>query len=425
MQFTSRIHDAMRSTFIMNALFLMLSTFVVGVSGFIFWILITRSYEPTAVGLATTLLSISGLVSLLGLAGFDTTFVRFLPGSARKNDYTNSGFTVVTFVSAGLATCVALALPVISPSLVVLSGDWAFVAFVFFTVVSSLNTLVSAVFLAHKRAKYTLAISVLLGFSKILLPLLVASGDAMTIFIIVGVAQLGGLVCGLVWMRGKFGYTFSVLFDMRVVRVVRKFSFSMYASSVLNLLPPTILPLVVVHYMGPANAAYYYMAFTIAGALYTIGYASMQSVFAEGSHDALAIRTHILKALKLVGILLLPAALLTTLLASFLLSWFGQDYADEATMLLQFFALAAFPVAIYSAMGTIFKVTKNLRGIMCMNAVYAAVTLGAAYWLIPDLGLSGIGWSWIIGNVAACTIGALFLINSGKKPKEAPDGTTT
>lgn len=408
----------------MNALFLMMSTFSLGISGFIFWVLITRNYDATAVGLATTLLSVSGLVSLLGLAGFDTTLVRFLPGSARKNDYTNSGFTIVAFFSAGLAVCVAMALPFISPSLAILGGDWAFVAFVFFTVVSSLNTLVSAVFLAYKQAKYILVIGVVLGGAKIVLPLLAAPGNAMTIFVIAGIAQLAGLVCGLVWMRRRFGYVFSVLFDISVLRVARKFSFSMYASSILNLLPPTLLPLLVVYLMEPANAAYYYMAFTIAGALYTIAYASMQSVFAEGSHNEVAIRTHVLKALKLVIVLLLPAALLTAALANFFLSLFGQEYAREATALLQLFALGAVPVAVYSAMGALFKVTKNLRGIVCMNTVYAVVTLGTAYWLTPSLGLVAIGWAWIIGNVAACTIGALFLMNS-KERKEKTHGTIT
>lgn len=406
----SRILTIKKSTFFMNAFFLMMSTFVMGASGFIFWVLITRSYDASTVGLATTLLSVSGLVSLLGLAGFDTTFIRFLPGSNRKNDYINSGFTIVAFLSAAFTLCVGVALPFVSPDLQILSGDWAFVTFVFFTVVSTLNILINAVFLAYKQAKYILIICALLGVTKIILPLLVSTGNAMTIFMIAGVAQLAGLVFGLMWMRRKFSYKFSVIFDIHVLREALTFSFSMYASSILNLLPPTILPLLVVRLMGPADAAYYYMAFTIAGALYTIAYASMQSAFAEGSHDEAAIRAHVIKAVRLVATLLLPAALLTAVLAQFLLTLFGHEYAKEASELLQLFAFGALPVAIYSAMGAIFKVTKNLRGILCMNVVYAVVILGIAYWLTPSLGLVAIGWAWILGNVAACSIGALFLI---------------
>lgn len=400
-----------KSTFFMNALYLMLSTFVIAASGFVFWVLITRSYDPAAVGVATTLLSVSGLLSLLGLAGFDTTFVRFLPGSNRKGDYINSGFTIVTFASGALAVCIGAILPFVSPDFTVLSGDWAFVAFVFFTVVSSLNVLMSAIFLAYKRALYILIIAALLAASKIIVPLVTTQGNAMTIFIIAGIAQVVALVVGALWLRRKFAYKFSVLFDLKVIRTVRKFSFSAYAASILNLLPPTILPLLIVYLMGSANAAYYYMAFTVASALYTIAYASMQSVFAEGSHNQAAMRTHVTKAIKLIIILLVPVSLVVAALGGTLLELFGHKYASQAAGLLQMLALGALPVATYSAMGAIFKVTKNLRGIVCMNIVYAATILGCAYYLMPSLGLMAVGWAWIIGNMAACCTGALFLIN--------------
>ncbi len=412
--FHTQLKALRTSTFFMNALYLMMSTFVVAGSGFVFWLLITGAYTAQDVGLATTLISVSGLLSLLGLAGLDTTFVRFLPNSDRKNDYINGGFTIVTFASAGLAICVGAILPFVSPDLTVLSNDWAFVAFVCFTIISSLNILTNAIFLAYKRALYILIISVLLGLTKIVLPLFATHGNVMTIFVIAGTAQVLGLVLGLVWIRRKFTFRFSVLFDMRVLRMVRKFSFSTYAASILNLLPPTILPLLIVYHMGSADAAYYYMAFTIASALYTIAYASMQSVFAEGSHNQAAIRSHIAKAVKLVAILLVPALLIVAAFSNILLELFGHKYAEAASPLLTMLALGALPVAAYSAIGAIFKVTKNLRGILCMNIAYAATILGIAFWLTPNLGLTAIGWAWISGNVTACFVGALFLGNNKK-----------
>lgn len=241
-----RLRAIEKSSLFMNAMYLMLSTAVLGASGFVFWMLITHMYNATEVGVATTLLSVSGLVSLLGLVGFDTAFVRFLPNSKHKNDYINGGFTVVTFASAAIAVCIGAALPFVSPDLSLLSSNWAFVAFVFFTIISSLNVLVGAIFLAYKRARFILLISVLLGAFKIIMPLIVARGSAMTIFLIVGAAQLIGLLFGLAWLKRKFGFSFSVLFDSNVLREVRKFSFSAYMSSVLNLLPPTLLPLIII-----------------------------------------------------------------------------------------------------------------------------------------------------------------------------------
>lgn len=406
-----RVRRFSKSTFFLNALYLMLSTFVVGAAGFVFWVLIARSYDAATVGLATTLLSLSGFISLLGLVGFDTTFIRFLPGSNRKSDYLSSGFLIVTFASAALALCVASIEPFVTSGPSPLSTDWGLVAFVFFTVVSSLNLLTNALFLAHKQARYILVVCIVASVFKVVAPLLVANGNVMTIFVLAGLAQLLSLVIGLAWLQRKFRYTFSILFDAEVLRMVRKFSFSTYASSILNLLPPTILPLMIVYLLGSANAAYYYMAFTLAGALYTIAYASMQSVFTEGSHHEAAIRTYVGKASAIIIVLLLPAAIVTFLLSNFLLSLFGHEYAEGAADLLRLFALGALPVAVYSAMGAIFKVTKNLRGIVSMNIIYAIMILGLSFWFVPSFGLIAVGWAWIIGNVAACCVGGSFLIN--------------
>lgn len=412
------------STLVMNAFYLMLSTLVVAVAGFIFWIAVARSYDTAAVGLATTLISVSVLSSLLGLAGFDSTFVRFLPRSDQKNEYINSGFMVVTLASTVLAVSLATILPMVSSSMSILDKPWAFVSFVFFTVVTSLNVLTNAVFLAFKEAKYILIINAIFSLLKILLPLLVAAGGAITIFVLAGSAQLLGLVLSVAWMRHRFGYRFSPRIHAEALRAVRKFSVSMYASSILNLLPTALLPLIIVNRMGPKNAAYYYMAFTIVGVLYTIAYASMQSVFAEGSHDEAAMNLHVAKASKMIAVMLLPAAAITIALSHILLTMFGQEYAARSSSLLQLFALSALPVAIYSALGAIFKVTKNLAGMVTMNVAYAAVIIGLSYVLIPRWGLIATGWAWAAGNLAACGVGVLFLtrINKYRRHKH---GTAT
>jgi len=92
-----------RSSLFANSLYLMLATGAVTGLGFVFWVIIARSYSAETVGVATTLLSLSGLISLLSLAGFDTTLVRFLPRSSRKNDYINSGLMVVAALSIVLS----------------------------------------------------------------------------------------------------------------------------------------------------------------------------------------------------------------------------------------------------------------------------------------------------------------------------------
>lgn len=424
--FVRRFHGVRNSTLMMNAFYLMLSTLVVALSGFIFWIVITRSYDAASVGVATTFLSVSGLLSLLSLAGFDTTFVRFLPSSLHKNTYINSGIVVVTLLSTVLSLGFAVLAPIFMPQMALLHDLWSCLMFVFFTAATSLNTLTNAVFLAYKKARHIFTINILFSIAKVGLPFFVTEGSALTIFVLAGIAQLLGAILSLVWMKQKFGYGFGINIDLSTLKAVKKFSFSVYISSVLNLIPPTVLPLIIIHKIGPENAAYYYMAFTIASVLYTVAYAASQSAFAEGSHDESSMRQHIIKAAKIIGVVLLPAAAVTAIFSNVLLSIFGSEYQQGAT-LLRLFALSALPVAVYSVLGVIFKITKNLRGIVVMNVAYIVVIIFVSYTFITHAGINAVGWAWLFGNVVAACIGLRYLIPElfKKRRKGEGHGTTS
>ena len=408
--FKDRLMTARKNSLHVNALYLMFSTFLLGLSGFIFWAIVTRTHDAATVGLATTLLSVSGLLSLLGLAGFETTFVRFLPGSDRKNDYINTGLIVTTLSSGVLGIGLGFLLPILSPSLSIMSNPWVLASFVFFTIVTALNTLTNAVFLAYKQARYILIINALFSVFKIALPLLFIDDGAVTIFVIAGSAQLFGLVLSILWMQRKFGYKISPTLHMDTLRIVRRFSFSVYISNTLSLVPPTLLPLIVLHHTDAKSAAYYYMAFTIASVLYTVVHASMQSVLAEGSHNTAALRSHVTAGSKLITVLLLPMIVLMILLGGPLLVVFGAEYAQKAGTLLQLLALGALPIAVYATLTTTFKVMRYLVPVVTMNAVSALIILGLSNWWLPRFGLNAVGWAWMIGNTVACGIGIIFLI---------------
>jgi len=398
-----------RSSLFANSLYLMLATGVVTGLGFVFWVIIARSYSAETVGVATTLLSLSGLISLLSLAGFDTTLVRFLPRSSRKNDYINSGLMVVAALSIVLSLGGIGLLRWTSPSLAAAVDDPVSVAaFVLFTLVTSLNTLTNSVFLAHKRTKPIFIINFWFSLLKVVLPLVVLHGTAMTIFVLAGTAQLVGLVFSLGWMAWRFGHRFSPRVHADILHRIKAYSSSAYIGTILNLLPPTLLPVIITRELGPAQAAYYYIAFAAANMLYTIAYAAMQAAFAEGSHNEHTMRQHMAKAVRLALALLLPATLVVVVFGAPLLSLFGHGYALAANHLLVLFALGGLPVAAYSGVGVVFKILKNLRGMVVMNVVYAVVILGGSWLFIRPFGLAAVGWAWLAGNIMACLVALAF-----------------
>lgn len=413
------------SSLVMNSVYLMLATAVLSAFGFIFWIIVSRIAPPSSVGLATTLLSVSGLLSLLSLVGFDTTLVRFLPRSTQPGAYIATSITVVTIAGSVLSLLFVLLAPLFVPSLApLLHHPWAAAAFIIFTVITALNTLTNAVLLAYKSAKDILIINCIFSAIKVALPLLFITAHPVVLFIMAGISQLVGLACSLIVIRKVTGHHLRLALHTPALNLVKKYSLSVYGASVLNLLPPTLLPLIILHYMGSDTSAYYYIAFTIASALYTIAYGSTQSAFAEGSHNEQAMHLYMRKAMRLTFTLVVPAMLLTIAGSGLLLAIFGEIYVRESRSLLILFAISTIPVAAYSACGALFKVSKNLPGIVGMNLAYAATIIGLSILYIPHLGLAGVGWAWLIGNVAAC-VTALQLGVKRKTGKEESDAIAT
>ena len=82
-----------------NSIFNMASTFISGVLGYIFWIMVARLYKAEDVGIATTLISVMTLLGNFTILGFNVSLNRYLPKSTHKNDLINSSFVITTFAA--------------------------------------------------------------------------------------------------------------------------------------------------------------------------------------------------------------------------------------------------------------------------------------------------------------------------------------
>src|SRR6185437_10405911 len=166
-----------KNSFAVSAINLMLSAGVTALFGFVFWTIVARSYHPETVGLATTLLSMSSLLSLLGLAGFDTVFVKFLPKFKHRNDQINSGLILASLATAIISGVFCILIPWLSPKLLFVQHNvWYILSFIFVTVLTTWNTLTNAIFIAYKRTSFVVAINIIFSAVKMLLPFLIPTG---------------------------------------------------------------------------------------------------------------------------------------------------------------------------------------------------------------------------------------------------------
>lgn len=406
MPFITRKNDSQ----LQNSFFIMLGSLSIAGFGFIFWAIVARIFSDATVGIATTLLSVSSLISLLSLAGFDVAFVRFLPKQIDRSKYINSGLIVTSLASLIISL---IFIPIITYSNPVFANIFAqplnVAYFIIFTLFSTLNLLTNSVFLASKSAVYIFMINTAFSVLKVILPLLITFDNPMTIFNIAGISQVIGVALSIGAMIKYLGFKLQLTIDKEVLRSTFKYTLSVYVASVLNLLPPTVLPLMIASQLGTKEPAYYYMAFTIASILYTIAYSAMQSAFAEGSHNDERIHEYIKKGFKLASVLMIPSAVLLIFGANTLLHVFGKSYSNEGAYLLQLFCVSSLFVALYSGIGSILKVKKMTGALIMMNSVYVATIFITAYVLLPSMHLPAVGYAWIAGNILAVCAGLISL----------------
>lgn len=408
MSIRTRFETIQSNTQLKNSLYLLVGSLATAGFGFVFWIIAARLFDAPTVGVATVLVSLSTLISLLSLAGFDSSFVRFLPKSQRKNEYINSGIIVSTLLSIVLSGIFLTFTYFTTPDLRSIVGDpFIILLFTLLTVASSLNLLTNSIFLAFREARYIVIINMIFNVVKVILPFAFIAYGSVGIFTAAGVAQAVGLLVSFYYMYKQYDYRPKFHVDTAALRQTFSYTFGVYVGSVLNLLPPTLLPLIITQQIGSASTAYYYMAFNIVTIIFTVAYSAMQSAFAESSHDESALKSNVLRGVKSSMIFTIPAIIMSLLLGGYVLSVFGHEYAEAATPLLWIMSISAIIVTLYSALGAVLKIAHDTKSFILTNIVYASVIIGGSYLLMPSYGLLGIGYAWIIGNMLAVIVGVL------------------
>jgi len=397
-----------------NALYLMVATGITALFGFVFWIVIARTHKTSSVGVATILLSISTLISFIGLVGLDSGIIRFLSHEKDHSKHINSAMIVVGAATAILSLLFCLLLPVVSRKLLFVDRHpLDILYFVIITVFTAWNTFTSTVFIAYRRTSYILWVNAAVGVLKIALALVIRYGGAISIFNISGIAQIVNVIISLGILAHVFGYRPSMKLEFKVLSPSRRFSSTTYVANLFFLLPPTVLPIIVTNELGVTEAAFFYIAFTIATLLYAIPNSAMQSLYAEASHDPKSLRINVKKALLTSWGLLLPAVVLLMALIPLLLEAFGPAYKSGATALLRVFSLSSFLIALNLALVMIFRITLHFRAMILTNICYAVSFLGMVFIFIPAFGLVGVGVALAFGNLVAIAVGGIFVWRSG------------
>jgi O-antigen/teichoic acid export membrane protein len=392
----------MKDSLYKNSFFLMVSTGVMALFGFVFWMICARLFSAEQVGIATTIISVMSLITSFSLLGVGTGLVRYLPKSKRKNDKINTCFTLVAVVSVIVATFFLLGINHFSPRLLFIKDSLLLsVLFIIFMIFSSFNSLIENVFVSYRSTKYVLLKNTIFSALKTMFPVLLVSFGAYGIFDSWMIGVIAGVVVSFFVLVKKFKYKPKIIFYNSIIKEIGKYSFLNYISVFIGSLPTLLLPLMITNSIHPEMTAYYYMAMMVANVLFIIPSATSTSLFAEGSHNEKDLSNHTKKTAKITGLLIIPAIIITILFGKYILLLLGKSYSAEGYVLLNYFAISCIFMSISSVFGSWFLVKHKMKELIVINTISAVSTLGfSLLWM--NRGLEGIGLAWLIGKAITC-----------------------
>ncbi len=393
------IHDS----HLKNSFFIFLSTVVNAGTGFIFWMLAAKWYPPAAVGIATSVISLAGLVVLASRFGFDFSILRFFPEKDKGEVFgTALGFVSIFALIIGIP--ILLNVEILFPELSILAKYP--IIFICLVIANATLILTGTAFIAIKRAQIYFAQSALTG-SRIFFLFLLTFFGAVGIIGSFCIATLLVSLCSLLILatNGIHVRKFSSIFFKE------SFSFSSgnYIAELLNHAPNLILPIITLSVLGPMQAAHFFIAYSIASVIYMAPHAISMSMLVEGSYGQLSERM-IVRSVKTT--LLLITIFLTVLFftGEYFLSFIHSSYS-EAINLLYLIAISSYPLAVIYVYQATKRVQKDIKSIVALNAVTFILLIVLSYFFMNVYGLDGIGYAWIISYGSVAGIISIHLIN--------------
>lgn len=408
--FTQVYRHFMTDSLYRNSIYLILSTAVQAFLGFFFWIIVARLYDPENVGIATTLISVTTLISGFSIFGFNVGLVRFLPTSKKRNEIISSCFFITAFATIILSFIFVIGIEFFSPKLLFLRNSALYMMlFIIFTATLSVNTVVESIFIAFRSAKFTLIKNIILSITKVILPVFLIFFSAFGIYASVGIANFIAFLLSIGILISRFRYQHKFSLDIPDIKKLTSYSFRNYIAGILGGLPQTVLPVMIINKIGAKESAYFYIAMMIANLIYTIPLATTQSLFAEISNFEEGLKTHIIKAIKIISLILFITIFLFLILGKYILYSFGKSYSLEALPLLQLLIISSFFISINNITGTYLKVKNKVNELIIIAILNSLVILFLSAYFIK-MGLLGIGLAWFIGQIIVVLIHIYFIL---------------
>jgi O-antigen/teichoic acid export membrane protein/thiamine kinase-like enzyme len=394
-----------------NAFALIFNQASSAVLGIIYWAAVAHLFSADVVGQNTAIISVVMLLSTLAEFSLKSAMTRFIPRAGRRVRgliiYTYLANVVLSFVIAVVFfslgsyfhfTSILLSETKLLPYLIFLApAAWT----IFYVQ--------DGVLIGLRETKWVLYENLIYNVLKIiLLGLIFFTGHRYGIVIswFLPTPILIVLVNWMVFFR-YIPNRVAEKTDVKANITVKEVASSVGRDHIGTIFAETcirLLPLLVLNLVGKDANAYFYQAWLIGNTIYLMAYNLASSFSVEASSNLQQIALYSRRILLQKARLIVPLAVGVFIFAPIGLRIFGEDYAEQGTVLLRLLALAALPMILNIWYLGYARVTGELGGVIINQGLTAVITLGLSYLWLPTLGITAVGIAWLIAQTFVALI---------------------
>ncbi|OLT10049.1 hypothetical protein BJF78_29430 [Pseudonocardia sp. CNS-139] len=406
------------------------NTAITSLLGFLYWVVAARYYSPAVVGESAALISALLLMANIAELNLYNTLIRFLPtAGARSRQYAVRAYLTVAVASVVVGL---VALPFLRGLDLVREllrfGPVGVACLLAAVLVWTLFALQDSVAIGVRAAIWVPVENGVFGVAKLLL--LVAFA---------GVAPLFGVLTSWLFAMVPVLVLMSCLVFCRLLprhaaesgagpeQVTRRHVLAFMTLDNVALIGATaanyLLPIVVVTLAGSEANGYFFVAWSVAGALDVALVSVASSLTVEGSRQRGRLGELVVALLRRMFLLAVPIAVVVVVAAPLILSLYGPAYAAHSADLLRLVAVAVLPRIVVVVWMSMNRVLHRLGRILAAQSVLTTAVLGLSIVLVPRYGITAVG----VVHLAVQTVMALALVPGirkvvaeGRAPSRSP-----
>ncbi len=388
---------------IKNSIYMIMANFATLIFGFFFWVITTRYYTPYDVGIVSTIISCTMIISMISSMGFPTALLFYLPRySKNANSMINSCMVISIAASFIFSIIFILGIDIWTKELVPIFGDIKIlIIFFIISIATTISFLLSGVFIANKRSSIHMIKEAIFALIKIF-PLIVFSqfGAAgilasWSIGLVIAII-IGGMILYKLWR-----YLPALTIDP-IIYTMTKFSGGNYIATIFYHLPRFILPIMIINIISAESTAYFFVSITIATLLYESSRSISNSLLTEYSEGE-NLWNNVSKAVRFNLFILIPGFLLFVIFGKFMLNLFNPVYENAATTLI-ILAAASIPLSINIIFATVRNIQKRILSVIGVNMAVACMTIFLSIPLIEMKGIEGAAISYLLANTIVAAV---------------------